>query len=86
LRGKLAARGRHWDLAAWNYYRCRKKGITLSTLDCLIATVAKEYGVEFWSLGRSFERIAPIIGMERWGKWRMDKRATSIKSYQRARK
>src|SRR5580698_7122793 len=32
-----------WGLAAWNYFRCRKKGITLSTLDCLIGTLANEY-------------------------------------------
>jgi predicted nucleic acid-binding protein len=55
---------RHWGLSAWNYFRCRKKGITLSTLDCLIATLAKEYQVALWSVDRCFEKIQPILGLE----------------------
>ncbi len=56
---------RHWGISAWNYFRCRKKGITVSTVDCLIATLAKEYGVPLWSLDQVFKRIQPIIGFER---------------------
>ena len=55
---------KHWGLSAWNYYKCRKKGITLSTLDCLIATMGKEHGVPVWSLDKSFHQIAPVIGVE----------------------
>lgn len=55
---------RLWGLTAWNYFRCRKKGIAPSTIDCLIATVAKEYGVELWSLDKIFQRLQPVIGFD----------------------
>ncbi len=55
---------RLWGLSAFNYFKCRKKGITLSTVDCLIATLAKEHGVEHWSLDKCFKAMAPVIGLE----------------------
>ena len=55
---------RHWGLSAWNYFQCQKKGITLSTLDCLIATLAKEYRVPLWSIDKCFTQIQSIIGFE----------------------
>lgn len=54
----------HWDLSALNYFNCRKKGITPSTLDCLIATLAKEYQVALWSLDKDISRMQPVIGFE----------------------
>lgn len=55
---------RIWGLGAWNYLKCRKKGITLSTIDCLIATLAKEHRVALWSLDHVFTKIQSTIGFE----------------------
>ena len=55
---------RHWGLSAWNYFKCRKKGITLSTVDCLIATLAKEYQAELWSLDKVFKQVQPVIAFQ----------------------
>lgn len=57
---------RHWGLAARNYFRCRKKGITPTTLDCLIATLASDYQVPLWSLDRNLARMQRVIGFDRW--------------------
>lgn len=55
---------KHWGLSAWNYFKCRKRGITVSTLDCLIATLAREHQIPLWSLDKVFHQIQPIIGTE----------------------
>lgn len=55
---------RIWGLSSWNFFRCRKKGITLSTLDSLIATLAREYHVPLWSLDGVFKKVQPILGFE----------------------
>lgn len=60
----LEVTDRHWGLSAWNYFKCRKKGITLSTLDCLIGTLAAEYRVPLWSVDQIFKRIQPLLGFE----------------------
>jgi predicted nucleic acid-binding protein len=54
----------HWELSAWNYFRCRKAGLTVSTMDCLIATVANSYRVRLWTLDKLFEKIKPIVGFD----------------------
>lgn len=51
----------HWGKAAWNFFTCRKRGITLSTLDCLIGTIAAEYRVPLWSVDRIFEKAQPVL-------------------------
>ncbi len=53
---------RHWGLAAFNYFRCRKAGLTLGTLDCLIGTVAADYRVELWTLDRTLKRARSVLG------------------------
>lgn len=55
---------RHWGLSAWNYFKCRKKGVTLTTLDCLIATLAQDYRVPLWSLDQCFVKAQSLIGFE----------------------
>ena len=55
---------RIWGISAWNYFSCRKKGLTISTMDCLIGTLAHEYRLPLWSLDKSFEKMRPIIGFE----------------------
>lgn len=50
--------------SAYNFFRARKKGITLSTLDCVIATLAVESHMPLWSLDHMFTRLAPLIGLE----------------------
>src|SRR5207247_374110 len=56
----LEIEDRHWGLSAWNYFRCRKKGITTATLDCLIATLAVEYRLPLWSIDHGFQIIRPL--------------------------
>ena len=60
----LEVTDRIWGLSAWNYFKCRKKGISLSTIDCLIATVATEYRVQLWSIDRVFGRIQALLGLD----------------------
>ncbi len=55
---------KHWELCAWNYYRCWKKGITPTTIDCLIATLAAEYRIELWSIDKVFKSLGPILGFD----------------------
>jgi predicted nucleic acid-binding protein len=61
---RLEIEDRHWGLSAWNYLKARQSGIGASTIDCLIATVAKETRVALWSLDRDFRRLQPVIGFE----------------------
>ncbi len=60
----LEVTSRHWGISAWNYFRCRKKGITLTTLDCLIGSLAAEYGVPLWTLDKGLAASASIIGFD----------------------
>ena len=54
----------HWGLSAYNYFKCRKRGITLSTLDCLIGTISKEYQIPLWTLDKNLAKTKNIIGFE----------------------
>ena len=54
----------HWKQSAINFFKCRKKGITISTIDCLIATLAQQYNATLWSLDKVFKQVAPILGVE----------------------
>lgn len=60
----LSIKDHHWELCAWNYFRCRKKGITLSTFDCLIATIARNYRIPLWTLDKLFKKAQPVIGFD----------------------
>lgn len=60
----LDATDRIWGLSAWNYYRCRKKGLTIGTVDCLIATLARENNLPLWTLDRSLKKSASILGFD----------------------
>jgi predicted nucleic acid-binding protein len=53
-----------WSLSAWNYFVCKKAGLTISTIDCLIATLAKENRIPLWSLDNCFKAMRPILGFE----------------------
>ena len=53
-----------WQISAWNYLRCRKKGLTPTTADCLIATLSSEYKVPLLTLDHFFKKAQPIIGFE----------------------
>ena len=55
---------RIWGTSAWNYFRLRKKGRTLSTLDCLIGTLGSEYGIPLWTLDRNLRDAHSIIGFD----------------------
>jgi len=55
---------RIWGLSAWNYFLCKKKGMGISTIDCLIATLAKEYRIPLWSIDKDFKKVQPTIGFE----------------------
>lgn len=58
---------RHWGISAWNYFRCRRKGLTLNTLDCLIGSIAQDYKIQLWTLDKTLLKAAPIIGFESYG-------------------
>lgn len=52
-----------WKKTSWNYFKCRKKGVTLATMDCLVATLAIANEVELWTLDKIFSQISPILGL-----------------------
>lgn len=60
----LEITARHWGMSGWNYFRCRKKGVTLSTLDCLIGTLSVEYGVPLWTLDKTLLKASPLLGFD----------------------
>ena len=49
--------------AATIYRAARSQGITLTTLDTLIAAVALEHGASVYTLDRDFSRMARIAGV-----------------------
>ncbi len=53
-----------WGISAWNYFRLRKKGKTLATIDCLIGTLSSEYGVPLWTLDKSLQKAHSVIGFD----------------------
>jgi hypothetical protein len=50
--------------AAALFRRARSKGVSLTTTDALIATVAVENGATVFSLGRDFVRMAQLAGFQ----------------------
>lgn len=60
----LQIKDQHWLESAVNFFRCRKKGLTLTTIDCLLATVAKSYSVHFWTLDKQFKEMQKTIGFQ----------------------
>jgi predicted nucleic acid-binding protein len=61
---RLEIRPEHWEASAWNYFRCRESGVTPSTVDCLIATLAHAYRVPLWTRDKSFRAMQPIVGCD----------------------
>ena len=60
----LPIREDHWEQCAWNYFRCRKRGMTLSTIDCLIATLASTYRVPLWTVDKAFKMMREVVAFE----------------------
>lgn len=54
----------HWIQAAQNFMLCRRHGITISTMDCLIATIASTYKVKLWSTDKIFSKTTKILALE----------------------
>lgn len=50
--------------AAAIYREARGKGVTLTTIDTLIAAIALEHGAGVFSLDQDFTRIARMTGLE----------------------
>lgn len=53
-----------WGNCAWNYFRLRKKGKNLSTIDCLIGTLSAEYGIPLWTLDKNLQAAHATIGFD----------------------
>ncbi len=53
----------HWEKSAWNYFKCRKNGVTVTTLDSLIATCSIEYRIPLWKIDKDFIHMSKIIGI-----------------------
>lgn len=65
LRGQLLLYPRHglqtYEAAADLYRSCRAAGVTVhSTIDCLVAQIAIEYGATLLHNDRDYERIAQV--------------------------
>ncbi len=63
---KLEIKEEHWLKSAQNYFRCRKRGFTPSTIDCLIATISKETQTPLWSADKRLLHLNTLIGFEIW--------------------
>lgn len=50
--------------AAELYRLARGKGVTLATIDTLIAAIALEHGASVFTLDQDFSRIANLVGLE----------------------
>ncbi len=60
----LEFKDQFWQISAVNYFKCKKRGITLSTVDCMIATLAQQYSIPLWSNDKIFKRINSVLGFE----------------------
>lgn len=60
----LPVSDRLMGISAWNFFKCRKKGITISTIDSIIATASREHQILLWTIDKCFKKIQPIIGFE----------------------
>ncbi len=54
----------HWQKCALNFFKCRRAGITVSTIDCLIGTLAQQNNVSLCTFDKIFKKISPILGIE----------------------
>jgi predicted nucleic acid-binding protein len=50
--------------AAEIYHRARARGISLTTIDTLIAAIALEHGASVFTLDKDFSRIVRMTGLE----------------------
>ncbi len=55
-----------WLKSAQNFFKCRKKGITPTTIDCLIATTAKYYDVPLWTADKGMKLLSQIVGFRNY--------------------
>lgn len=53
-----------WEASAWNYFQCRKKGITVGSNDCLIATLSLEHRMPLWSKDRDFQYMQKALPLD----------------------
>ena len=60
----LMAERRDHILAAQISNACRRRGTSISTVDCLIAALAVSRDAPLFTLDEDFARIAPICGLK----------------------
>lgn len=53
---------KHWGQAAYHYFKCRKAGMTIGTIDCLIATLSHDYQIPLWTLDATLKKARSVIG------------------------
>lgn len=53
-----------WHRTARNYFRLRTRGLTVGTMDVLIATLACENALQLWSCDQHFSMMAPLLGLD----------------------
>ena len=59
----LPVEDRHWYSAGAMAFRLRRRGITVSAVDAVIATVADSHGCSLLQQDRDFEHIARYTGL-----------------------
>ena len=55
-----------WPKAGRLAYDLKKKGKTISLLDCYLAVLAKENSCAIFTLNRHFKEISDIVGIRLW--------------------
>jgi predicted nucleic acid-binding protein len=53
-----------WRTSAWNYARCRRQGITSSTIDILVATLSSHYNAKLWTLDKTLRSVKRVVDLE----------------------
>jgi predicted nucleic acid-binding protein len=54
------------ESAAHLFTLCRKKGLTVHTVDCLIGATALHYKVDLMTADKDFEAIAKMTNLRLW--------------------
>jgi predicted nucleic acid-binding protein len=60
----LTTPARLWDLAAELGQACRKKNVTVNSIDLLIATIALHHGAEVVTFDDDFQKIASVSKLQ----------------------
>jgi predicted nucleic acid-binding protein len=63
---KLLINEETWELSSFNYFRCRKKGVTLGSMDSLIMSIALQNRISIWTKDKDYKSAEKVLGLDLW--------------------